>query len=55
MCAFSEDVYALVPLQVEVLRGLVGVDDLALKDELEALQRDPPPIGVLQGRNSIGC
>ena len=43
----SKDVYALLPLQVEVLRGLVGVDDLAVEDELEALERDAPLFGVL--------
>ena len=36
----SEDVNALVPLEVEVLRGLVGADDLAVEDELQALEGD---------------
>ena len=43
----SKDVYALLPLQIEVLRCLVGVDDLAVEDELEALERDVPLFGVL--------
>ena len=34
----SEDVDALIPLEVEVLRGLVGADDLAVEDELQALE-----------------
>ena len=43
----SKDVDALLPLQIEVVRSLVGVDDLAVEDELEALERDAPPLGVL--------
>ena len=49
----SKDIDALLPLQIEVLRSLVRVDYLAVEDELEALERDAPPIGVLGG-NSIG-
>ena len=43
----SEDVDALLSLEVEILRGLVGADDLAVKDELEVLERDAALLGVL--------